>query len=204
MPDQGPLETGPCPFCDVAALRTLLLQSPNFIVIGDFAPIAAAHLLLIPREHYPHLAAVPPDLEQEFEGLKRQLRDFVEGHYGSVLFWENGVFGQSVPHAHLHAVSISLDTSLFADAGPAFSGLADLRRLHAREPRHYFTLEQGGVTRYLPPDPQLYVRIIHHGQSVSPHWLPNREERRRRGSAVFEALRERWESHFGVTQLGAG
>ncbi|HWO73057.1 MAG TPA: HIT family protein [Dehalococcoidia bacterium] len=200
MPDQGPLETGPCPFCDIAGLSTVLLETENFFVIGDHAPIAPAHLLLIPRDHYPHLAALPEALDDEFESLKGRLGDFVAGQFGRVAFWENGVFGQTVPHAHLHVVSMNLDASLFAGAGPTFSGLAGLRRLYAVEPRHYFTLEQDGVAHFLPPDPQLYVRIIHHGQAVNPHWVPDREERRRRGSAVFNALRERWESYFGVTR----
>jgi diadenosine tetraphosphate (Ap4A) HIT family hydrolase len=99
MPDLNPPEPGAdCPFCRLESLETVLYECTDFVVIADFAPVADAHILLIPRGHYPHLAALPNALYAEFESLKARLGDFVRSQYGALTFWENGVFGQSVPH----------------------------------------------------------------------------------------------------------
>jgi diadenosine tetraphosphate (Ap4A) HIT family hydrolase len=197
MPDQNPVETGACAFCYREATRSsLLFEGDNFYVIADHAPIADAHLLLIPYEHYPHLAALPTSLHDEFELLKARLGDFVQQNYGALTYWENGVFGQSVPHAHLHTISLSLDPAVYVDHGHDFSGIAGLQERHAVNGGHYFMIERPGHARMLPPDPELYIRIIRHGQSISPtRWLPSRDERRNRGVVLIEALKQRWLEH---------
>jgi histidine triad (HIT) family protein len=195
VPDQNPIESGDCTFCDlhrIADAGYVLHEGEDFYAITDYAPIAEAHLLLIPRHHYPHLAALPVELHAEFESLKLLLGDFVRRHYGELVYWENGVFGQSVPHAHLHVISLSLDQRLYEQAGPAFSGIDGLQAQHLANGGHYFTIEQAGEARFLPPDPELYVRILHHGQESSPYWIRNRDERRSRGQPLIDALKQRW------------
>jgi histidine triad (HIT) family protein len=195
VPDQNPIETGDCAFCDlevIAGAGYVLHEGEDFYAITDYAPIAEAHLLLIPREHYPHLAALPSSLHAEFESLKSALGDFVRRHYGALTYWENGVFGQSVPHAHLHVISLSLDRRIYEHAGPAFSGINGLQEKHLANGGHYFTLEQADEARFLPPDPGLYVRILHHGQERSPYWIRNRDERRSRGQPLIDRLKQRW------------
>jgi diadenosine tetraphosphate (Ap4A) HIT family hydrolase len=195
VPDQNPIESGVCAFCDlqgIAQAGYVLHEGEDFYVITDYAPIAEAHLLLIPRDHYPHLAGIPASLHDEFESLKLLLGDFVRRHNGQLVYWENGVFGQTVPHAHLHVVSLSLDQRLYQHAGPSFTGIHGLQELHLANGGHYFTLEQAAEARFLPPDPELYVRIIHHGQERSPYWLRNRDERRLKGQPLIERLKQRW------------
>jgi histidine triad (HIT) family protein len=200
VPDQNPIETGDCAFCDlkgIAEAGYVLHEGEDFYAITDYAPIAEAHLLLIPRDHYPHLAALPVSLHAEFESLKSALGDFVRRHYGALMYWENGVFGQSVPHAHLHVISLSLDQRIYEQAGPAFSGIDRLQELHQANGGHYFTLEQADEARFLPPDPELYVRILHHGQERSPYWIRNRDERRSRGQPLIQRLKQRWRDEMG-------
>ena len=192
MPDLNDPESGPCAFCNRDATRdTLLYEGRDFYVIADHAPIAEGHLLLIPREHLPHLAALPDHLHDEFESLKALLGDFVLSNYGALTYWENGIFGQSVPHAHLHAISVSFDPSLYLDQGRAFSGIAGLQAEH--DGGHYFMIEQQGEARLLPPDWDLYLSIVHFARNSRPtNWRFDREERQRRGGSIVEAVKQRW------------
>lgn len=195
MPDLNELETGDCAFCDRERTRpTFLYEGSNFYVIADHAPIAEAHLLLIPHEHYPYLAALPPQLDDEFESLKALLGRFVQENYGALTFWENGVFGQSVPHAHLHAFSIAFDPVIYRDEGLAFSGIAGLRECHAASgEERYFTIERESEARLLPPDWDLYLRIIQFARDSRPvNWRYPRHERRERSGPMIEALMQRW------------
>ena len=192
MPDLNEPEAGDCAFCDRERTRnTLLYEGRDFYVIADHAPIAEAHLLLIPRDHYPHLAALPDHLHEEFESLKALLGDFVAGHYGALTFWENGVFGQSVPHAHLHAISVSFDPHLYIEQGRAVSGIAGLHAEH--DGGHYFMIEQQGEARLLPPDWELYLSIVRYARNSRPlNWRFNRDERQQRGASIIEAVKQRW------------
>lgn len=160
MPDQNPLESdGACPFCQPER-HTVLHQGRDFFAIADYAPLADAHILLIPRGHYPHLAALPPELDAEFEDLKARLGAFVKSNFGALAYWENGGFGQSVPHAHLHVVSLSMDPEVIDHLGSGFSDLAGLRLAHGTARGPYFTIEHEGWAQLLPPDEALYVRIV--------------------------------------------
>ncbi len=197
MPDLNDPESGDCAFCDRERTRaTLLYEGRDFYVIVDHAPIAEAHLLLIPREHFPHLAALPQHLHDEFESLKALLGDFVTEHYGALTYWENGIFGQSVPHAHLHAMSVSFDPGLYIDKGQAFSGIAGLQEQH--DGGHYFMIEQQTEARLLPPDWDLYLSIVRLARHSRPiNWQFNREERQQRGGAIIDGLIERWREVMG-------
>ena len=51
MPDQNaPEPDGACPFCNRDLIHnTFLHEGRDFFIIADYAPLAEAHLLLIPR-----------------------------------------------------------------------------------------------------------------------------------------------------------
>jgi diadenosine tetraphosphate (Ap4A) HIT family hydrolase len=197
VPDQSPPSNGECTFCNRDQTRDYLLhEGRDFYVIADFAPIAEAHVLLIPREHYPHLAALPPALEPEFHDLKARIGDFVSLNYGRLTWWENGIFGQSVPHAHLHTISIAMNTDLIAGHGAPMRSLSDLRDHHARHVGPYFLVEHEGVGRVMPPDPQLYWSIISDAKVRNGgSWRHTADERRRHGRPHIEALMRRWREH---------
>jgi diadenosine tetraphosphate (Ap4A) HIT family hydrolase len=198
MPDLNQPETGACVFCNRDATRsTLLYEGRDFYVIADFAPIAEAHLLLIPCEHYPHLAALPPELHDEFESLKAVLGEFVLSNYGQLTFWENGVFGQSVPHAHLHLMGLEFDPEIYRSHGRSFNGIAGLREEH--DGGHYFTIEQAGEARLLPPDWELYLSIVRFARHSRPiNWRFDRDERKARGGPIIEAMKQRWQQQMAT------
>lgn len=205
MPDESALQTGDCPFCKREQTQDYLLyEGADFYVVADFAPVADAHILLIPREHYPHLAAIPRALEAEFHALKAHIGSFVRQYYGQVTYWENGVFGQSVPHAHLHSLSVEMDSSLIARHGSPVVSLSDLRDHHAEEPGHYFFVEHEGVGRVMPPDPQLYWSIISDAKVRNGGtWQYTAAERRIHGRQQVQDLIRRWREHHDGTSLGA-
>src|SRR6185436_6136616 len=91
------------------------------------------------------LAELPGALDDEFESLKARTGQFVAQAYGRVTFWENGRIGQSVPHAHLHAMAWSPARSRLEDGGLPFEGVAGLRALYAVDEAPYFVVEHKGV-----------------------------------------------------------
>jgi diadenosine tetraphosphate (Ap4A) HIT family hydrolase len=196
MPDyDGPPPYADCPFCNRALVQnTHLHEGRDFYVIADHAPIAEAHLLLIPRVHLPYLASLPSALDEEFESLKAMLGSFVEKNYGAVSFWENGGFGQTVPHAHLHAFSVPVDPAIYRAEGAWFTGIAGLRERHLERPGQYFMVEHAQEAQILPPDWDVYMRIVDHARANSAgHFLRSREERRARGVPLIEVLKRRWD-----------
>ncbi len=205
MPDQSPAHIGQCPFCDRDKTADYLLhEGRDFYVIADFAPVADAHILLIPRQHFPHLAAIPVELESEFNELKAHIGDFVREQYGRLTNWENGVFGQSVPHAHLHFLSVEMDTSLISRYGAPVESLSDLRDHHAEHASDYFLVEHAGVGRVMPPDAQLYWSIISDAKVRNGGtWQYTAAERRIRGHDQVEALIQRWREHHSDSTLEA-
>jgi histidine triad (HIT) family protein len=205
MPDESPLHIGACPFCNRDQTREFLLhEGDDFYVVADFAPVAEAHILLIPRNHYPHLAALPASLEAEFHELKTHIGDFVREQYGKLTFWENGVFGQSVPHAHLHTLSVDMDASLIAKHGTPVHALSDLRNHHAGHDSQYFLVEHAGVGRVMPPDPQIYWSIISDAKARNGGtWQYTAAERRIYGRAQVEALIKRWRECHPASAIDA-
>ena len=195
--DPDAVTSDACPFCRVEPSTNVVLHEGDaFYAMADYAPQAEAHVLIIPRRHYPHLAAMPQELDEEFLNLKKRFGDFVLREYGELTYWENGVFGQSVPHAHQHVMSISFDTSLFADDGPAFQTPAELRGLYESDPRHYFTVEHAGVSRYLPPDVEIQRRLLRYGrETMGGLRLLNSSQRREAAAPYLQTLVERWEAY---------
>ena len=198
MPDVNEATTAePCPFCTIDPdINLILHQGHEFLAMADYAPQAEAHVLIIPRRHLPHLAAMSPKLDEEFASLKERFGAFVLECYGELTYWENGVFGQSVPHAHQHVMSISFDTNLYADEGLPFATPADLRALYESEPRHYFTVEHAGVSRYLPPDIEIHRRLLKYGrETMGGLRLLTREQRKEAAAPYLETLAARWQAY---------
>ncbi len=205
MPDESPRHFGECPFCNRdETSEYLLYDGGNFFVVADFAPVADAHILMIPKHHYPHLAAIPPELEEEFDALKSHIGNFVREEYGRLTYWENGVFGQSVPHAHLHFLSVEMNTELISRYGAPVASLSDLRAHHEENESNYFLVEHAGVGRVMPPDAQLYWSIISDAKMRNGGtWQFSAAERRVQGRSQVQALMRRWREYHEGSNLPA-
>ncbi|HEX4206941.1 MAG TPA: HIT domain-containing protein [Ktedonobacteraceae bacterium] len=155
-------EQMPCPFCqDDILAQYLLKETAHFRLITDHAPLIEGHVLIIPKEHYTCYGDVPGTLDAEFLALKDEVRTFFAEYYDVPVYWEHGIFHQTVFHAHLHCfpfgdIHYDLDTALHAEI---IHTQTDLRRWHAAH-GHYFFLEDSTHAMLFPPDAERYQFII--------------------------------------------
>ncbi len=192
QPEQPP--SPPCPFCDPDPIaNTILHQGTDFYVMADFAPQTTGHALIIPRQHYPHLAAMPPELDEEFVDLKKSFGAFFLQHYGELTFWEHGVFGQTVPHAHQQVLSTRIDPALFRQRGIEFRTPKELRAAWGRYREPYFSVESEGFSRFLPPEVELSRKLVNYARETQGgNWLLPPDVRRANGAPLIEALAQAW------------
>lgn len=104
-----PMQLFPCAFCDPKVLdRQTVLETENFRVLADYAPINYGHMLLVPKKHVERLDDLDPELGIELFTLQRRVsRAFQELLHtqDTTLIEKNGyAAGQSVPHVHFHLI----------------------------------------------------------------------------------------------------
>jgi len=188
-----------CDFCSRDDLALVLKETPSFLVVADHAPLVEGHILIIPRNHYACYGAVPLTLEAEFEALKRAVRAFAEQYYRPAIFWEHGVFHQSVSHAHLHCFPFGpSDVTLLQQYGKPVAGLADVRWWYETH-GHYFYCEQDGERYIFPAEDACYFRVLNilrTGAEQYGLWRPP-AERRALGGPRIAALARHWRAFEG-------
>ncbi|HEV2238884.1 MAG TPA: HIT family protein [Ktedonobacterales bacterium] len=158
-----------CAFCLPERLDTILSETEHFRVVADFAPLVEGHTLIIPRQHFPCYGAVPLEYEAELVALKRRVARFFRERYRPPVFFEHGVFRQTVFHAHLHAFPLgAVNLRPFELAHPdgrEVHTLADLRAWY-EERGHYFYLEQPRADErppeaaVFPPEEERYFTVL--------------------------------------------
>jgi diadenosine tetraphosphate (Ap4A) HIT family hydrolase len=183
-----------CDFCSRADLAYILKETSSFLIVADRAPLVEGHILIIPRDHYACYGAVPIALEAELEALKAEVQAFASQHYRPAIFWEHGVFHQTVFHAHLHCFPFgAADTTLLRRYGEPVMGLVDVQRWY-RTRGHYFYYEQDGERYIFPAENERYfqvLNILRSGAELYGIWRPE-AERRAFGGPRIAALVQRW------------
>ena len=99
-----------CLFCGIASGEIpakTVLESPRAIAFRDINPQAPTHVLVIPREHYPNLAALAAaddGLLDEVATLAAQIAadEGVADRGYRVVFNTGPDAGQTVHHVHAH------------------------------------------------------------------------------------------------------
>lgn len=104
-----PIQAFPCAFCDPKVIdRQTVLETENFRVLADYAPINYGHMLLVPKKHVERLDDLDPTLGIELLTLQRRVSlAFQELLHtqDTTLIEKNGyAAGQSVPHVHFHLI----------------------------------------------------------------------------------------------------
>jgi diadenosine tetraphosphate (Ap4A) HIT family hydrolase len=195
-----------CAFCSPNLLDTILAETEHFRVVADFAPLVEGHILIMPREHFACYGAVPLAYESELIALKRRVARFFRARYRPAVFFEHGVFHQTVFHAHLHAfpfgpINLRL-LELAQPDGRAIAGLADVHAWY-QERGHYFYLEQPRATHapleaaIFPPEEERYFHVLHSIREQSGRaggWRPA-AVRRLQAAPHMAALEATWRAY---------
>jgi len=98
-----------CVFCEIVAGRIpsyKVWEDDEFIAFLDIKPIRPGHILLVPKEHYDPVFAMPADWYDRTFRVARSLADPLGKHFG-VPRVGIVVEGFGVAHAHVHLVPIS-------------------------------------------------------------------------------------------------
>ena len=101
-----------CLFCAVAAgdiPATIVLEGKRILAFRDISPQAPAHVLVIPRDHYPDVAALAEagdGLLDELVGQAHQVAvaEGIDGSGYRIVFNTGREGGQTVAHAHAHVL----------------------------------------------------------------------------------------------------
>lgn len=104
-------ETSICIFCKLAAGEVPCLkvaETTEALAFLDVAPLADAHVLVVPKRHYARLSEVPEDVVAAVVQLLPRVCGAVEiaaQAQGCNVLLNNGrVAGQTVEHVHFHVI----------------------------------------------------------------------------------------------------
>jgi diadenosine tetraphosphate (Ap4A) HIT family hydrolase len=152
-----------CSFCQREQIaRYILKETPAFRIVADHAPLVAGHVLIVPRQHYTCYGDMPAALDAELQTLKNEVRQFLARFYAAPLFWEHGIFRQTVYHAHLHCFPFGGEAHYDLARALHEQVLADqeaLRSWHATH-GHYFYLEDCKQALLFRADSERYQSVI--------------------------------------------
>jgi len=101
-----------CLFCSIAAgdtAATRVLESPRTIAFRDIRPQAPTHVLVIPKDHYPDLAALARAGAGLLDEVAAQAHLIaaaagIDGTGYRVVFNTGPQAGQTVQHVHAHVL----------------------------------------------------------------------------------------------------
>jgi histidine triad (HIT) family protein len=98
-----------CLFCGVAAGQipaTLVLEGDRTLAFRDISPQAPTHVLVIPRDHYPDVAALAAAGglldEMVAHAHKVAVAEGIDGSGYRIVFNTGREGGQTVGHVHAH------------------------------------------------------------------------------------------------------
>ncbi|HEY0756032.1 MAG TPA: HIT family protein [Ktedonobacteraceae bacterium] len=188
-----------CPFCQRNEIANILKETSHFLLVADHAPLVEGHLLVIPKDHYACYGDVPATLDAELFSIKDELRQFYTQHYAPVVFWEHGVFRQTVFHAHLHCFPWgNLNYDLTSQIHTSIvTAQADIRDWYYAQ-GHYFYLEDEEVALLFAPEMDRYMHIVQQvfqrglaARGVSPR-MRSPQQRIAEGRPMIETVKARW------------
>lgn len=126
----------------VASWDNPIAESESFVVLPSLGSLVEGWLLLVPKDHYICMGALPDALLQELVAVKSEMAAQIESQYGSLCAFEHGpgevqrAVGCGVDHAHLHLVPI--DFSLLEAARPFLPADATWSAASLNDCRHEY------------------------------------------------------------------
>jgi len=154
-----------------------LFASDNFVALPSIGALVEGWLLLVPKNHYISIGALPDTLFAELDAFKSFLCSVLIECYGLTVAFEHGAskerrsVGCGVDHAHLHLVPVSFDLANLAlpmlPCGASWSpaGLDDCRSSHQRGEDYLYIEQPISFGRIATGDigSQLFRRVIASG-----------------------------------------
>ncbi len=199
--DAGTIQAD-CSFCQRSRIANYILkETPGFRILADHAPLVPGHTLIVPINHYTCYGDVPASLDEELLALKHEVQAFLTRFYASVVFWEHGIFRQTVFHAHLHCFPFGTETRYDPSAGLhelVVHAQNDIRTWHKTH-GSYFYLEDANNPYLFAPRMDAYSSIIQEvlvpgalAHSSHTGWR-SQQQRRVEGAPLIEALKAKWQ-----------
>jgi histidine triad (HIT) family protein len=101
--------SGVCAFCSIASGEepaAVVAREGRFCAFLDARPVFKGHVLVVPTDHVPDLAALPEADVGPLFSLARRIAAALEAALGSqgAFVGVNNKVSQSVPHVHVHVV----------------------------------------------------------------------------------------------------
>lgn len=136
-----------CPFCINEPLNRdaikdrILCETENFVVTPTLGQITPGYLLIIPKGHYSCVGDIPDEMYRELAQLKERVTKELTDKYQKPIFFEHGVCGQTVRHAHLHCVpaDVDLTDSINTDyKSREIGSLKDLKEIFRKDGSYLF------------------------------------------------------------------
>ncbi|HTK09565.1 MAG TPA: HIT domain-containing protein [Ktedonobacteraceae bacterium] len=192
-----------CPFCQRDTLApSLLKETSNFRIVTDHAPLLEGHLLITPRNHATCYGDVPASYDAELENLKDEVKRFFARYYAPVIYWEHGIFHQTVYHAHLHCFPLGEIAYDFQAANGLHERLirhqGEIRDWH-RAYGHYFYPGNAQHAALFAPRSDYYTKIIQEvlwpsfaARSQFTSWRSS-HKRIEEGGPLIAAVTARWQ-----------
>ena len=117
-----------CTFCaaftpggDRAQWNQPLAETENFVVVPSLGSLVEGWLLMVPKDHYISMGALPPGLRIEADSLEQRVMRSLRRRYAApIVAFEHGPSAAShgtgcgVDHAHLHIVPTACDLLEYA------------------------------------------------------------------------------------------
>lgn len=189
-----------CAFCQRSSIAANILRETSaFLLVADHAPLVEGHVLIIPRQHYACYGAMPAELDEELNALKHEVRQFFHQNYAPIVFWEHGVFRQTVFHAHLHCFPFGLTQYKASENihSRVVHSQDDIRNWYATH-GHYFYMEDASGALLFAPQMERYIHVVKNvlaaGVAVrSRHgeWR-SQQQRYAEGGPLIQATGAKW------------
>ena len=160
-----------CVFCYRTKFEIRIVhEDERTYVVATLGQINEGYVLVIPKTHISCLGEMQQKDLGYFANLVERVcnAEALEYKVRPILF-EHGIVGQSIPHAHLHIVPVSVDLTPFVSRDfPACTiedlcSFEDLGAAYAKNATPYlFWQTPEGTNRicWNPPAPPQYLRII--------------------------------------------
>ncbi|GAC1567621.1 MAG: hypothetical protein NVS3B14_14230 [Ktedonobacteraceae bacterium] len=189
-----------CPFCNHNEITHILKETHHFLLAADHAPLVEGHILIIPKSHYTCYGDVLRELDKELLAIKDEVLTFFRRFYFPPVFWEHGIFRQTVFHAHLHCFPWGKTGYDLSDGlhNKIVTSQEDIRRWHAQHGQ-YFYMEDASAALLFAPEMERYLEIIktvfRRGIALNggkAEWR-SPQQRYEEGAPLIQASMEKWQ-----------